>query len=55
MAFLSFQGLLQSLKYRIRDGPFKLLRSPGIDSKKSIPPVYVAWRAGMTTLFLLCP
>ncbi len=26
----------------IRDGIFKLLRSPGIDSKESIPPVYVA-------------
>jgi hypothetical protein len=24
----------------------KLLRSPGIDSKKSIPPTYAAWRAG---------
>jgi hypothetical protein len=32
---------------------FKLLRSPGIDSKDSIPPAYVAWRAGATTLFLL--
>jgi hypothetical protein len=34
------------------DGIFKLLRSPGIDSKESIPPAYVAWRAGATTLFL---
>jgi hypothetical protein len=25
---------------------FKLLRSPGIDSKRSILPAYVAWRAG---------
>jgi hypothetical protein len=25
---------------------FTLLRSPGIDSKESIPPAYVAWRAG---------
>jgi len=24
----------------------KRLRSPGIDSKESIPPAYVAWRAG---------
>jgi hypothetical protein len=32
---------------------FKLLGSPGIDSKKSIPPAYVAWRAGTTTKFLL--
>jgi hypothetical protein len=29
-----------------RDGIFKLLRSPGINSKESIPPAYVAWRAG---------
>jgi hypothetical protein len=27
--------------------------SPGIDSKASIPPAYVAWRAGTITLFLL--
>ncbi len=32
---------------------FRLLRSPGIDSKELIPPGYVAWRAGTTTLFLL--
>ncbi len=33
---------------------FKLLRRPGIDSKKSIGPFYVAWRrAGTTNLFLL--
>ncbi len=31
----------------------KLLRSPGVDSKESIPPAYVAWLAGTTTLFLL--
>jgi hypothetical protein len=36
-----------------REGIFKLLRSSGIDSKESIPPVYVTWRAGTTTLFLL--
>ncbi len=35
------------------DDIFKLLRSLGIDSKESIPPAYVAWRAGTTTLFLL--
>jgi hypothetical protein len=29
------------------------LGSLGIDSKDSIPPAYVAWRAGTTTLFLL--
>ncbi len=32
---------------------FKLLWSPEIDSKGTIPPPYVAWRAGTTTLFLL--
>ncbi len=32
---------------------FQLLRNPGIDSKGSIQPAYVAWRAGATTLFLL--
>jgi hypothetical protein len=36
-----------------RDGIFKLLRSPGIDPKETIPPAYAAWRAGTTTLFLL--
>ncbi len=30
----------------------ELLRSPRIDSKESIPPTYVAWRAGTTTLFI---
>jgi hypothetical protein len=33
---------------------FKLLRSPGIDSKESIPPAYVACRACTTTLFQGC-
>jgi hypothetical protein len=37
------------LKYTARI--FKLLRSPGIDSKESIPPAYVVWRAGTTTPF----
>ncbi len=32
---------------------FKRLWSPGIDSKVSIPPAYVAWRAGTITLFLI--
>jgi hypothetical protein len=36
-----------------RDGIFKPLRSTGIDSRESIPPAYVAWRAGTTTLLLL--
>jgi hypothetical protein len=37
----------------IRARIFKRLWSPGIDSKTSIPPAYVAWRAGTITLFLL--
>jgi hypothetical protein len=36
-----------------RAGIFKPLWSPGIDAKASIPPAYVAWRAGTITLFLL--
>jgi hypothetical protein len=32
---------------------FKLLRSPGTDSKDLILPAYVAWRANTTTLFAL--
>jgi hypothetical protein len=44
-------------KLKVRDGIFKLLRSPGIDSKESIPRnqfrQHVAWRADKTTLFLL--
>ncbi len=35
------------------DDIFKLLRSPGIASKESVPPAFVAWSAGTTTLFLL--
>jgi hypothetical protein len=31
---------------------FIILRSPGIDSKESIPPAYAAWRAGTKTI---CP
>jgi hypothetical protein len=30
---------------------FKRLWSPGIDSKETIPPAYVAWRAGTINLF----
>ncbi len=37
---------------KIRARIFKLLRSSRIDSKESIPPAYVAWRVGTTTLFL---
>jgi hypothetical protein len=36
-----------------RAGIFKALWSPGIDAEASIPPAYVAWRAGTITLFLL--
>jgi hypothetical protein len=36
-----------------RAGIFKPLWSPGIDAKASIPPAYVARRAGTITLFLL--
>ncbi len=32
---------------------FNLLRDPRMDSKEPIPPAYVAWRAGTSTLFLL--
>jgi hypothetical protein len=31
----------------------KLFRDPGIDSKESILPAFVAWLAGTITLFLL--
>jgi hypothetical protein len=34
---------------------FRLLKSPGIDSKESIPPVYVAWRAGTAICSYLVP
>ncbi len=37
---------------KVRARIFKLLRSPKIDSKESILPAFVAWRAGTTTLFL---
>jgi hypothetical protein len=47
-------GFLASILYLFesRDSIIKLLRSPVIDSKESIPPVYVGWRAGTTILFL---
>jgi hypothetical protein len=32
---------------------WKLLRSPGTDFNELIPPAYLAWWAGATTLFLL--
>ncbi len=37
----------------VRGGILKLLWSPEIDSEESIPPSYVAWRAGTRTLFLI--
>jgi hypothetical protein len=49
----SKQPVRSNAKIYVRDGILKLLRSPGIDSKELISPVYVAWRAGTTTLFLL--
>jgi hypothetical protein len=40
------------LSYRLaRARIFKLSRSPGIDSKESIPPAYAAWLSGTTTLY----
>jgi hypothetical protein len=42
-------GLLVETRARI----FKLLKSPGIDSKEPIPSAYEAWRAGTITPFLL--
>jgi hypothetical protein len=51
--YLLIYLLVSNLKADIRDGIFKLLRSPGIDSKEPILPAYVAWQAGTTTLFLL--
>jgi hypothetical protein len=66
--FFSCQGL-HSIEYKLpltikywrmnsceqasRARIFKLFRSPRVDSKESIPPTYVAWRAGTITLFLL--
>jgi hypothetical protein len=37
----------------IRARIFKHLRSRRIDSKQLIPPAYVVWKAGTTTLILL--
>jgi hypothetical protein len=46
-----FVGLPPPFTFQARI--FKLLRSPRIDFKEPIPPAYVAWGAGTTTLFLL--
>jgi hypothetical protein len=42
-------GVNSPLVREDRDGIFKLQRSPGINSKESIPPAYIVWRAGTTT------
>ncbi len=47
--------LWSGLQHRYRARIFQLLRSSGIDSKESIPPAYVAWRAGVTTLSYSVP
>ncbi len=41
------------VRIQARARSFKILRGPGIDSKESIPPAYVAWRAGTITLLFL--
>jgi hypothetical protein len=42
------------LSYRpARAQILELLRSPGTDPKKSIPPAYVAWQGWYDNLFLL--
>jgi len=52
--FTTVMGVRSLLSWNAtRDGIFKLSRSLGINSKLSIPPAYVAWRAGTTALFLL--
>ncbi len=47
------EGIILSFLFTSRARTFKILGSPGIESKESIPPAYVAWRAGTTTLLLL--
>jgi hypothetical protein len=32
---------------------YKRLRSPGIDSKESVPPAYAAWRTGTTNSVII--
>ncbi len=54
LSMVARNRVVTGLSYRpARGGIYKLLRSPGIDSKEQIPPAYVAWRAGTATLFLL--
>jgi hypothetical protein len=47
-----FIAPLAAAKLGLRARIFKCLRSPGTDSKKSIPTAYVARRAGTITLFV---
>jgi hypothetical protein len=44
---------IRDLKCVNRARIFKSLWNQGIDTKGSIPPAYVAWRAGTITLCLL--
>ncbi len=53
LVFFWMHALCNSQEILIRARIFKLLRSPGINSKESIPPAYVAWRTGAKALFLL--
>jgi hypothetical protein len=53
LLFIYIQPELMNVRLQFRAGIFKPLWSPGIDAKASIPPAYVAWRAGTITLFLL--
>jgi hypothetical protein len=43
------------MAYVARERVCKRLRSPGIDSKKSIPPAYVASRAGSSNRVVTGP
>ncbi len=47
--FSPFAGIICKTVLQLREGIFKLLRSPRIDSKESIAPAYVAWRTGTIT------
>ncbi len=53
IVLLCFRISLLGIPIEHRARIFKLSMSPGNDSKEPIPPAYVAWRAGTTTLFLL--
>jgi hypothetical protein len=45
----------QALQCQTKGRICKRLRSPGVDSKESIPLAYVAQRAGTITLFVVLP